>query len=141
MENEKYIKLNMKSEKGFTMQDLLIAAFVITLFVGLIATMMYSVYNLNVRANLSSQMVTYAVQILEDIDRISYDEVNSDLAQTYISKFSIPTGFNVDIQVSNYGEDLENIEDVMKIVNLTISYTLQGEAEEFSVQRLKIKEM
>lgn len=134
-------KLNIKSEKGFTVQDLSIAIFIIMLFVALISTTMFSVYKTNVKVNVSAQMATYAVQILEDIDKISYEEVSSDLSQTYASKFSIPSGYNIDIQVSNYGEGVKNVQDIIKIVKLTISYTLQGETEEFSVQRLKIKEM
>ena len=134
-------KLNIKSENGFTVQDLLIAIFIIMLFAALISTTMFSVYKNNAKVNVSAQMATYAVQILEDIDKISYEEVNSDLSQTYASKFSIPSGYNIDIQVSNYGEGGKNVQDIIKIVKLTISYTLQGETEEFSVQKLKIKEM
>lgn len=139
MKNNK--KFNLKSENGFTMQDLMIAAFVIVLFVGLISSMMYSVYKTNIRADLTARMSTYAIQILEDIDKIAYEEVNSNLSSKYIEQFEIPSGFNVNIEVSNYGEGLQNIEDVMKIVKLTISYELQGETEEFVVQRLKIKEI
>lgn len=131
----------IKSNKGFTMQDLVIATLIITLFVGLISSLMYAVYNLNMRTNLSSQMATYAVQILEDIDKISYDEVSSDLAETYKSKFSIPAGFDVNIEVSNYGEGIENVQDIIKVVNLTISYELTNDTQQFSVQRLKIKEI
>ena len=79
--------------------------------------------------------------LVEDIDKISYEEVNSDLAQEYHAKFNIPEEYNIDLQVSNYGEGVANIQDVMKIVNLTISYTMQDETEQFSTQRLKIKEM
>ena len=134
-------KLNIKSEKGFTIQDLIIALFLLSLFVTFLSSMMYSVYLTNAKTNLTSQMATYAVQILEDIDKISYEEVNSDLAQKYHAKFNIPEEYNIDLQVSNYGEGVANIQDVMKIVNLTISYTMQDETEQFSTQRLKIKEM
>ena len=138
--NRKFREL-IKSNKGFTMQDLIIATFIITIFVGLISTLMYQVYYANVKTDLTSQMATYAVQILEDIDKISYDEVNSDLAEMYKIKFSIPKGFDVNIEVSNYGEGIRNVQDVMKIVDLTISYELRGETQQFNVQRLKIKEI
>ena len=141
MSKKAKLKNLIKSNKGFTMQDLIIATLIITIFVGLISTLMYSVYNINIRTDLTSQMATYAVQILEDIDKIAYEEVNSDLANTYKSQFNIPAGFDVNIEVTNYGEGTQNIEDVIKIVNLTISYELRGDTEQFSVQRLKIKEI
>ena len=141
MSKKAKLKKLIKSNKGFTMQDLIIATLIITIFVGLISTLMYSVYNINIRTDLTSQMATYAVQILEDIDKIAYEEVNSDLANTYKSQFNIPAGFDVNIEVTNYGDGTQNIEDVIKIVNLTISYELRGDTEQFSVQRLKIKEI
>ena len=141
MSKKAKLKNLIKSNKGFTMQDLIIATLIITIFVGLISTLMYSVYNVNIRTDLTSEMATYAVQILEDIDKIAYEEVNSDLANTYKSQFNIPAGFDVNIEVTNYGDGTQNIEDVIKIVNLTISYELRGDTEQFSVQRLKIKEI
>lgn len=134
-------KINIKSENGFTMQDLVIALLLITMFVALLTSIMYSVYYSNIRINLTSQAVVYAVQILEDIDKISYEQVNSELAQTYHNKFSIPDGYSIDLQVSNYGEGVHGIQDVIKIVKLTISYKIQNETEQFSVKRLKIKEI
>lgn len=138
MKKNKIVKIDIKSQKGFTMQDLLIASFIITLFVGIIATMMFNVYKLNVKLNSTTQMVTYAVQILEDIDKIAYEDVNAGMENNYINKFSIPSGYNLKIDISKYGE---NLEDVIKIVNLTISYKILDETEEFTVQRLKIKEI
>ena len=141
MSKKAKLKNLIKSNKGFTMQDSIIATLIITIFVGLISTLMYSVYNINIRTDLTSQMATYAVQILEDIDKIAYEEVNSDLANTYKSQLNIPAGFDVNIEVTNYVDGTQNIEDVIKIVNLTISYELRGDTEQFSVQRLKIKEI
>ena len=102
---------------------------------------MYSVYKTNVKTNLTSQMATYAVQILEDIDKIPYEDVKPELADEYKSDFSIPESFNISIEVSNYGEGVNNVQDVIKIVKLNISYTILNETEGFSIQKLKIKEM
>lgn len=134
-------KINLKSENGFTMQDLLIACFIFVAFVGIIGTLMYSVYNINIRANLTSQMTFYAVQILEDIDKLSYEDAQNMTGDKYKEQFSIPDGFNVDLQLTDYGEGKSYIKDVIKIVNLKISYTIAGETEEFTVKRLKIKEI
>ena len=138
---KKILNSKIKSENGFTMQDLLVACLIFTLFAGLIGTLMYQVYETNIRANLTSQMCIYAVQILEDIDKISYEDAQTKTGEDYKSQFSIPGGFDVELQLTDYAEDQENIEDVIKIVDLKISYTLAGKTEEFSVRRLKIKEL
>ena len=90
MGKEVKLKKLIKSNKGFTMQDLIIAMLIITIFVGLVSSLMYSVYYINIKTDLTSQMSTYAVQILEDIDKIAYEEVTPSLASTYKEKFSIP---------------------------------------------------
>ena len=135
------IKKKLKSQKGFTMQDLIIACLIFTIFASLIGTLMYNSYYNNLRAELSANMTIYAVKILEDLDKISYEEVQTKTGTDYKEQFDIPAGYSVELNISNYGEGVENIEDIMKIINLKISYTLQWETEDFVVQRLKIKEM
>lgn len=142
MEKENFNKMNkLKSEKGFTMQDLIVAILIFTIFTGIICTTMYKVYELNVRVSLTSQMTMYAVQILEDIDKISYEEAQTKTAEQYKEQFSIPAGFKVDLKFSNYKEGEENIQDVIKIVNLSISYDYLDSTENINIQKLKIKEM
>ncbi len=131
----------IKSEKGFTMEDLTVAVIIIITFVGIITSLMYSVKKLNIETDLTAQMTSYAVQIIEDIDKISYEEVNEELAKTYNEKFSIPKAFKIDLKVSKYGEGMENMKDLIKIVDLKISYTFKGNEQKFTVQKLKIKEM
>lgn len=130
------IKTIVESEKGFTMQDLLIACFIITLFVGIITTMMSSTFKVNAKTKLTSQMTLYAVQILEDIDKISYDDVQMKTGEDYKRQFSIPEGYDVSLNILDYGK-----QDVIKIIELKISYILNGETNDFTVKRLKIKEM
>ena len=135
------IKKKLKSQKGFTMQDLIIACLILTLFVGLIGTLMYNSYYNNLRAELSANMTIYAVKILEDIDKISYEDVQTKTGTDYKEQFNIPAGYSIELSISNYGEAVGNVEDVIKIIKLKISYTFQGETEDFVVQKLKIKEV
>ena len=135
------IKNILKSNKGFTIQDVLIACFIITVFVGVITTMLYSVYRENIKTTLMSKMTVYAVQILENIDKISYEEVQNKTISEYREEFSIPDGFNIQIEISNYGENSASRDDVIKIIKLTISYTMGDVPEEISIKRLKIKEI
>ena len=71
----KKIKTKLKSQNGFTMQDIIGACIMITLFVSTIATLMTYVYKTNMETSLTSRMTIYAVEILEDIDKISYELV------------------------------------------------------------------
>lgn len=132
------LKQKVKSENGFTMQDLLAGCLILTIFVGTIAGLMTYVYKTNLQTRLMAQMTSYAVEILEDIDKISYEDAQTKTGSYYKEKFSIPSGFKVELQFSDYGE---NLEDVIKIVNLKVSYTFDDNTTAYKIQRLKIKEM
>ena len=139
MKKVKLVKLNIKSEKAFTMQDLVIALVIIMLFVGIIGSTMYLAFKNNAKTNLTSQMTFYAVQIIEDIDKISYEEAITKTGDDYKSQFQIPDGYMVEVSFSNYGEGIEN--DVIKIVDVKLSYTIAGDTVDYSIEKLKIKEI
>ena len=141
MKKVKLVKLNIKSEKAFTMQDLVIALVIIMLFVGIIGYTMYLAFKNNAKTNLTSQMTFYAVQIIEDIDKISYEEAIAKTGSDYKSQFQIPDGYMVEVSFSNYGEGIENVQDVIKIVDVKLSYTIAGDTVSYSIERLKIKEI
>ena len=130
----------IKSESGFTMQDLIVAIFFVTLFVAVISSLMYSVFKVNTETQFMTLASVYSIQILEDIDKISYDEVDPSLADEYVTTFQIPSQFDVQIEVNKYGEE-QNLEDLIKIVKLTISYTYSGNTQNITYTRLKIKEI
>ena len=141
MKKVKLVKLNIKSEKAFTMQDLVIALVIIMLFVGIIGSTMYLAFKNNAKTNLTSQMTFYAVQIIEDIDKISYEEAITKTGNDYKSQFQIPDGYMVEVSFSNYGEGIENVQDVIKRVDVKLSYTIAGDTVDYSIEKLKIKEI
>ena len=132
------LKIKLKSEKGFTMQDIIGACIIITLFVGTISALMTYVYKTNMDTRLTARMAIYAVEILEDIDKVSYEEAQTKTGEYYRGLFSIPEGFEVNLEFNDYEEGEE---DIIKIVNLRIAYTFQGKTNEYEVQKLKIKEI
>ena len=132
-------KMNkLKSEKGFTMQDLIVAILMFTIFTGIICSTMYKVYELNARVSLSSQMAMYAVQILEDIDKKDYDLVENGMEDEYKTKFQIPNGFALQINVTNSSQTVGG--QPTKKVELRIKYEFKGRDEELVITRQKVRE-
>ena len=132
--------LNIKSNSGFTMADLVVALSIFVIFTGIIGSLFYSAYKINMQVKMSGNAMYYAMQILEDIDKIPYDQVTNGMEESYISKYSITSGFSLEIDVSNYNEG-NSKEDLIKKVKLTITYDLAGNTEEIVVNRLKVKEI
>lgn len=134
-------KLNLKSEAGFTMADLIAALIIFSIFTGVIGSLMYTSYKTNLQTKVAGIAGGYAIQILEDIDKIGYDEVVNGMENAYKDKFGIPSQFNIHIEVSNYNDDENSKEDLIKKVKLTIEYTFAESSDRFVVNRLKIKEV
>ena len=101
--------------------------------------MFYSLYLNTDMIRMNGLAVNYAVNILEEIDRLSYDEVDNEL--DFVNKYDIPEDFTLDFKVRNYATQENGKEDIIKIISLTINYHLLGTDEEFNVKKLKIKEI
>ena len=67
--------INVKSESGFTMTDLAAALIIFAMFASLIGTLMYTAFRTELQTKIAGQANFYAIEILEDIDKITYDEV------------------------------------------------------------------
>lgn len=140
MNNRKIKKLNIKSNSGFTMTDLVIALIIFIIFSGIIGTSFYAAFKINSKTKVSAAATNYIIQILEDIDKITYDEVQNGMENKYMTKFSIPSGYNLSINVSNYNEGNDK-EDLIKLVNVTIEYNTAGDTEKIVIERIKVREM
>ena len=129
-------KLNI----GATLSDIVISIGIMIILGGTIAGMFYKLYYNTTMIRLNAIAVNYAVSILEDIDKLSYEDVSENV--NYKVKFNIPDNFRVTLNVDKYSDENLNKEDIIKIVELTIKYSLQdGEEEQFNIKKLKIKEI
>lgn len=132
----KKLRTKVKSNNGFTIQDIIIAMTILVLFTSIIGGTLVSIYKIQAETKLSSAATLYSIQIIENIDKISYDEViNGDL-RTWRTDYGIPEIMNIDLNVSQYNEN-----DTIKFVKLTISYEFSGETQTLVLEKLKTKEI
>lgn len=73
----------LKSNQGFTMQDVIIGLVILTMFAGTIAGSYLAIYKVQAQTQATAVASLYGVQILENIDRISYEQVTDELEDTY----------------------------------------------------------
>lgn len=159
--NQKNI-FKLKSNKGFTMQDLIIAITIFSIFTGLICTLIVNIFIMQAESNAQEVATLYAVQIVEYIDKIAFEDVTENLSTEVVEMFNIPSGFNIDIKVTEYKTSTKstkesglktqaNFEEAeirtdeygvyTKMVSTNISYTLNKEEKNILINRLKIREM
>lgn len=130
-------KLNM----GATLTDVVIAMLIIMLFTGILTTTFSGIYKNNIHIKMNAIAVDYAIKILEDIDKMPYEEVNNTLNEEITKKYENYKNYEAHLDIENYNKDDENNEDIIKIVTLTIKYNVIDSTEQYVVKKLKIKEM
>lgn len=131
----KKIRLN----KGVTLTDVVIALIIISILAGTVANMFYKLH-LNVSMiRLNATAINYAVNILEDIDRLPYEEVDHRLLEE--RDYGLKSMFTATIDVDKYSDINTDKEDIIKIITLKISYNMSGNTEEITLKKLKIKEI
>ena len=74
-------KNRYKREEGVTIIDLVIAIIIMSVFVGVITSLMTGIYKQSLEVQISSNAMSYATIILEKIDEKSFEEVQYALTK------------------------------------------------------------
>lgn len=125
----------LKSNKGFTMQDVIVAMVILALFTSTIGGCLTLIYRIQSETKITTAATSYAIKIIENIDKIGYDEVKNGMEENYKSTYSIPSKMNLIIKVDPYGTD-----NTVKKVELTISYEFAGKTRSLIIEKFKAKE-
>lgn len=129
-----------KLNRGVTLTDLVIAILIIGIFTGILTNSFTKVYRNNIYIKENEQAQYYAIRTLEDIDRMPYKNVKSTLTEELTEKYNIDRNY-LSIDVENYNKDDQNKEDIIKIVTVTINYKVLNENRQYSIKKIKIKEI
>lgn len=130
-----------KSNKGVTMTDVVIGMLILIIFTGILTSSFYKIYSYNLLIRMNAIAVDYTIKILEDIDKMKYEDVTEDLNNTLIADYNIMDNYDVSVKIENYNKDDETKKDIIKIVTVDVKYDLKGDQKTYSVSKLKIKEM
>lgn len=140
-----YIKKNRyKREEGVTIIDLVIAIIIMSVFVGVITTLMTGIYKQSLEVQISSNAMSYATIILEKIDEKSFEEVqNPNFVENLIAsgEVTIPKEYTIKLNVENPDNVSEEVSDVIKKATVTVNYKIRNEEKSISISKLKVKEI
>lgn len=131
----------LKSNKGISMADVVIALLILIILSGVIGNILYQIAYNNAALRMNAIATDYAVKIAEYIDKIPYENVTNGMQITEINGEQIIDKFNVSIEVENYNNDDSTKEDIIKKAIITVNYSILKETKNYKIQKLKIKEM
>lgn len=128
------------NNKGITGVDITIAIIIIITFTGVIASLMFSIYNTSLNIQKGANADAYATMILEKVDEKSYDEVDENFIQMLKDdkEIEISDDYITELTIEPY-TDYQY--ELIKKVNLIIKYTVNKEEKTLNITKLKIKEM
>lgn len=151
---EKFLK-KLKSQKGATGTDVLIAAAMIVLSVGIVSMLYVNTSIQSKNITRTSGATRIATNLIENIDVLSYDDflavlggateitVDKDTETTVFST-KIPKGFAVKITANPvYGSHTEAKEqfDIVRAVDVKVSYPVGKTTENVNFSTVKQREM
>lgn len=143
------IKKKIKKQDGFTGVELAVAVVIVSIFIGLIGTLIFNVYIYTTSAARNSQATTYAVDILEKADKLYYDDTllntgvyTTDNSNRQILGINIANGYEASLKIEKYNEQAGNTDklDLIKILEVNIDYTVGSNSNNVNIKTLKIKE-
>lgn len=131
----------IKSNSAISMVDIVVAIIVLSLFVGVIGSLYYQIaYNSSLIKN-NAIATYYAIKIAEDIDIMTYEEVDNTINENIKVKYEIPDNFNAIVEIKNYNEEDASREDMLKIVTINIEYTCLKQNQIYKLEKIKVKEL
>lgn len=126
----------LKDNKGVTGIDLAVAVTIIIVFAGLIATIMYNLYLTNLEILKSANASAYATIILEKVDEKAFEDITDDFVTKLKNsgELSMDNSYKVEFRKTDTNE-------LLKVINLKITYTVNHEEKNLTLNKLKVKEV
>lgn len=125
------------NNKGVTGIDLTIAIIILSIFAGLIVTLMSSIYENSIEIQKNANAMAYATILLEKVDEKSFDEIGAEFVNTLKNNGEIDIDNNYRIDFST-----ETIKDnLFKKVVVKVSYNINEKQNSITISKLKIKEI
>ena len=132
---QKNMKKIISNNKGITGIDLTIGIIVLSIFSGVIISLMVNTYCTVVEIRKSANAMAYATIILEKVDEKSFEKVNDSFVSYLEALGEVDISDDYKVEFST-----ETLEDSFKKAIITVRYDVNGEEKSITINKLKVKE-
>ena len=130
-------KMKILDNKGVTGIDLTLSIIILSVFSGLIITLMASIRNNSIEIQKSANAMAYATIVLEKVDEKSFNEIDENFVNALKTNGEIDVANDYAI---NFSTDVLE-ENLIKKVVVKVVYDINGEQKSITINKLKIKEI
>ena len=143
--------MDLRNNKGITGIDISVALIIIVLFVGIVSTLSYNYVVASRSVNRKAIATNIAIARIEELKQTPYDEIlEMDETSQDATKYANADGvmltsgsgpYKVVTKVQKYtNPNIENIQDVIKIITVTVNYNIANREENIELRSTITKE-
>ena len=143
--------MNLRNNKGITGVDISIALVIIVLFAGIVSTLSYNYVVASRNTNRKAIATNIAITRIEELKQTPYDDlIEMDENNPEATKYADTNGelltsgsgpYEVVTTIEKYrNSNIENIQDVIKIVKVTVKYNKGNIKENIELRTTITKE-
>ena len=142
----------LKQKKGVTIADLSIAVVIISIFTGVVGSLLYKNYYIASEIVNAANVNAYATLIMEKVDEKAYEDITAN----FVEDLKDDAGGQAELEIYNdndytieFGEKeitnekyLINGQPIFKQVTVTVYYhKARSEEKKITLSKIKVKEM
>ena len=131
--------MNLKKDNALAGVDIVISVIVIIIFSGLILTLIQNNAMENLKLSKETMAMIYATEIFENIGIAKYDDVIEEKANDFIPKEALDN-YTVDIKIDENLEEIQEGQELIKKISLTLKYNIGNKEYDCYMERLKVRE-
>ena len=140
------------NEKGVVGADVVVG--ILVFIIGSVSALfLYSnMYSVVTKIGINEKIIGCITDIFEKVDDELYDNINDEKMQQIIASANIPEAFKIEYSITNYKDTVEakraqsgttgeDIEDLVKRVTINVKYSIDKADRNFTIGRIKVREV
>jgi len=131
--------MKIKENSGMVGVDMVIAIIAVMIFSTLIITMISNIIMQNVKLKKDTLAIIYLTEIFENVAIEPYGNITQNKINNLVPQ-AAKDNYTVTMKVTTNFSDISNYQNIMKKVEATLTYQLEGKTYSCYMQRMKIKE-
>ena len=138
------MKINWKSQKGYTGIDIAVSVTILIIFVVIIATIFFNIYIQYTEGQRNATASACLAQISETIDKMYFQEIDQSSVNNLIAQMNIPNGYTLTATVERFvpeNQTIETSQNLVKKISLQASYEVSGITKTLKFNKIKSKEV
>ena len=148
--------MNLRNEKGVVGADAVVGIIVFLIGSVMILFLYANMHSIITQIKVNEEIIGCITDIFEKVDDELYDNIDDEKMQEIITTANVPELFEIKYTITSYTDVItekraeaeigtvtsnEEIEDLVKRVTLNVKYSVNKVPRDFTIGRIKVREL